>query len=89
MTMVEEESSPEDGWLDKATQRLADVTGEALPEYDLSPAQVEALLNLAGVAAHASGDRKNAPLVAYLVGLAKGRNPGRSLDELAASISGP
>lgn len=54
--------------------------------YDLSPGQAEALLNLAGTAAHDSGDRKNAPLIAYLVGLAKGRNASRSLDELVRSI---
>ncbi|MHB1509760.1 MAG: DUF6457 domain-containing protein [Acidimicrobiales bacterium] len=87
--MVGTGSRPASGWLDEARQRLAYAAGEASSVYDLSPAQAEALLNLAGAAAHESGDRKNAPLVAYLVGLAKGRNSSRSFDELVRSIRDP
>jgi len=35
----------------------------------LEPEQVDALLDLAGVAARESGDRRNAPLLCYLAGL--------------------
>ncbi len=87
--MAETPSRPAKGWLDEARQRLADAAGEESSVYDLSAAQVEALLSLAGVAAHDSGDRKNAPLIAYLVGLAKGRNLSRSLDELVRSVRDP
>jgi hypothetical protein len=41
------------------------------------------LLELAGVAAHASGDRRNAPLLCYVLGRAR---QGATLDELAAAI---
>ena len=37
---------------------------------------MSALLDLARVAAHDSGDRTNAPLATYLVGLAAGRGAG-------------
>ena len=51
----------------------------ALGVDDLTPEQVSQLLNLAGDAAHESGQRTNAPLLCYLVGRAQGE---RSLDEL-------
>lgn len=74
MTMAEGGSSPGDGWLDKARQRLADVAGEARAKYDLCPAHVEMFLRLARVASHGGGERKNAPHGAYLVGVAKRRH---------------
>jgi hypothetical protein len=75
-------------WLDTSRQSLADAVGAPASEYDLGPAEIERLLELARVAAHESGDRTNAPLVSYLVGLARGRNPERTLDELVAAASG-
>jgi hypothetical protein len=75
-------------WLDNAWSRLADVVGEADAARDLSPAAVDKLLELARVAAHESGDRTNAPLISYLVGVAHGRNPERTLDELVAAVIG-
>ena len=51
----------------------------ALGVDDLSPEEISQLLNLAGDAAHESGQRTNAPLLCYLVGRAQGR---RSLDEI-------
>lgn len=89
MTVADVGTSPEGMWLDTARQRLADVTGESLSEYEVSHASEERLLRLASVAAHKSGERKNAPLIAYLVGLAKGRHPEHSLDELVTSCCGP
>lgn len=72
-----------DEWLDSARQRIArasglDVSVLALSEYDR-----EHLLELARVAAHASGDRTNAPLACFLAGVALGRTPELNLAELA------
>ena len=70
-----------DGWLDEARAKLAAAVGEDPSAYDLSRAQMDELLELARVAAHDSGERTNAPLLCYLVGLAHGRHGG-SLDDL-------
>ena len=70
-----------DGWLDEARVKLAAAVGEDPSVYDLSRAQMDELLELARVAAHESGERTNAPLLCYLVGLAHGRHGG-SLDDL-------
>ena len=35
----------------------------------LTPSEIEAVLSLAAVAAHGTGDRTSAPLVSYLAGL--------------------
>lgn len=75
-------------WLDEAAQRLAGAVGQPPADYALGEAEVEALLDLARVAAHESGDRKNAPLLSYLVGLAHGRAPGVPLPELTREASG-
>jgi hypothetical protein len=72
-------------WLDNARQSLAEAVEESGADYELGPADVERLLELARVAAHESGDRTNAPLISYLVGLARGRHPDRTLEELIAA----
>jgi hypothetical protein len=66
-------------WLERAAARLG-------PEYAVSDDERELLLELARVAAHESGDRTNAPLVSYLVGLAHGRHPEHSLGEIVRRI---
>lgn len=68
-----------DGWLTTAAGRLGD-------DILLSGDDERALLELARVAAHTSGDRRNAPLVTYLVGLARGRGDSRPVEELVAEI---
>jgi hypothetical protein len=76
-------------WLDGASERLAEAAGDDRAAYGLGAADVEALLDLARVAAHDSGeDEVNAPLVCYLVGLARGRHPAFGLGDLAAKASG-
>lgn len=70
-----------DEWLTTAAGRLGDDIG-------LSDDDERALLELARVAAHTSGDRRNAPLVTYLVGLARGRGDSRPVEELVAEIAG-
>jgi hypothetical protein len=56
--------------------------------YELDDLDVERLLELARVAAHESGNRTNAPLVCYLVGLARGRQAGKDLASLTDDVVG-
>ncbi len=76
-------------WLERARADLAARVGDDPAAYGLTPADVDALLELARAAAHGSGERQNAPLATYLVGLAHGRHPERSLGELADMTAGP
>jgi hypothetical protein len=71
-----------DDWLTSARDRLAEAAGESPDELDLSQADTDELLELARIAAHESGERINAPLLCYLVGVARGRKGG----ELAALV---
>jgi len=73
-----------DDWLKERADALAASSGVDRASLDLANADVRTLLDLAKVAAHESGQRTNAPLLCYLVGLARGR--GASLDELAEAI---
>ena len=74
-------------WLLAARERLAGEVGAEPASYDLSQEQIDDLLELARVAAHESGERINAPLVCYLVGLAHGRHGGE-LAELVDAVVG-
>jgi hypothetical protein len=75
-----------DGWLQEARTKLAEAVGEEAAAYDLSRAEMDELLELARVAAHESGERTNAPLVCYLVGLAHGRHGGELADLVDATV---
>jgi hypothetical protein len=75
-------------WLADARDRVAAAVGDDASAYDLSDEDVELLLELAGVAAHESGQRTNAPLTTYLVGLARGRHASRQLADLAGEAAG-
>ena len=75
-----------DGWLEEARAKLADAVGEDVSAYDLSRAEMNELLELARVAAHESGERTNAPLLCYLVGLAHGRHGGELADLVDATV---
>jgi Domain of unknown function (DUF6457) len=75
-------------WLEQAAQRLADKVGEPPGTYALTDAEVDALLDLARVAARESNERTNAPLLCYLVGLAHGRSPETKLAELTRVAGG-
>jgi hypothetical protein len=70
-------------WLNQRADALAQASGVPRDELELDDAQIEALLDLAGYAAHDSGARTNAPLLCYLLGRAQG---GASFDELAEAI---
>lgn len=76
-----------DGWLQESRARLAEAVGEEPAAYDLSRAEMDELLELARVAAHESGERTNAPLLCYLVGLAHGRHGG-DLGDLVDAVVG-
>jgi len=55
----------------RARDTVAEAAGLAPAELDLDQAAVDRLLDLARIAAHKSGDRRNAPLLCYLIGKAE------------------
>jgi hypothetical protein len=57
-----------DDWL----RKVAAAVGS---DEDLSGEEADALLEIARIAAHESGDRRNAPLLAYLIGRSRGDRP--------------
>jgi hypothetical protein len=74
------------GWLEEACAKLARAVDEDPSGYDLSRADADELLELARIAAHESGERTNAPLICYLVGLAHGRHGGSLGDLVDATV---
>jgi hypothetical protein len=72
-----------DQWLADARNALAQASGVAAERLELDDDDVATLTGLARVAAHESGERKNAPLLCYLVGRAQN---GASLDDLAEAV---
>ena len=76
-----------DEWLSNARDRLGRATGEDASALELDQADGDELLELARIAAHESGERINAPLLCYLVGLAQGRRGG-DLAELVDAVVG-
>jgi hypothetical protein len=71
-------------WLSGRADALAKQGGVERATLELTEQEIEGLLELAGYAAHASGARTNAPLLCYLVGLA--RAGGASLGELDETV---
>jgi Domain of unknown function (DUF6457) len=61
-----------DAWLTNARDALAAAAGIDPQALEPSDADTKTVLDLARIAAHASGDRTNAPLLCYLVGRAEG-----------------
>jgi Domain of unknown function (DUF6457) len=70
-------------WLSRQADALAEATGLQREALELSPSDTRALLDLARLAAHESGERANAPLLCYLLGLSRS---AKSLDELAETV---
>lgn len=62
------ESFPMDDWLSRAADALAEASGLTRESFELDAATETTLLDIARIAAHESGARTNAPLLAYLVG---------------------
>ena len=73
-----------DAWLRQASEALGATAGVDPAELELGDDEVRTLLDVARIAAHESGERTNAPLLCYLVGLAQAG--GRSLDDLADAV---
>jgi Domain of unknown function (DUF6457) len=71
-------------WLAQRADELAEGTGIERNALELSPEEIGLLLDLAGDAAHESGQRTNAPLLCYLLGRA--RAGAASLEELAEIV---
>jgi hypothetical protein len=76
-----------DAWLREARDKLAAEAGADPSEYELSQGEIDQLLELARIAAHASGERINAPLLCYLVGLAHGRRGGELNELIDAAVA--
>jgi hypothetical protein len=72
-----------DAWLRDARDALASAAGVRPERLELTDEDARTLLDLARIAAHDSGERTNAPLLCYLVGLARS---GADLDELADAV---
>jgi len=73
-----------DKWLSQRADALAASSGIDRSTLELSDADAHALLELARIAAHESGERTNAPLLCYLVGLAQAG--GHHLDDLVDAV---
>jgi hypothetical protein len=71
-------------WIDDMTDAVAKAAGLEATELQLSAATRREILDLARIASHSSGERINAPLLCYALGLAVGK--GADLDELAAAV---
>jgi Domain of unknown function (DUF6457) len=61
-----------DAWLTGARDALAAAARADPGRLELNEDDTGTLLDLARIAAHASGERTNAPLLCYLVGRAQG-----------------
>jgi hypothetical protein len=67
-------------WLDRVAAAIG--SDEKLSEED-----ADALLKIARIAAHDSDDRRNAPLLAYLIGRSRGDRPLAEILETIKSSS--
>ena len=73
-------------WISDLTTRIADATDIPVASLTIEADDADLLLRLAGIAAHESGDRTNAPLLCHVLGRAVAR--GAPLDELANIVEG-
>ena len=71
-------------WITEMTLRLASETNLDAADLLLDADAKETLLDLAGVAAHSSGDRTNAPLLCHVLGRAITR--GVTLEVCARAV---
>lgn len=71
-------------WIDRLTQAVANAAGLDPAELELDVDAKREILDLARIASHASGERINAPLLCYSLGVAVGKGAG--LMPLGAAI---
>jgi len=71
-------------WITEITLQLASATNLDPADLMVDVIAKDTLLDLAGVAAHTSGDRTNAPLLCHVIGRAIAR--GATLDECARVV---
>jgi hypothetical protein len=71
-------------WITEITLQLASATNLDPADLMVDVIAKETLLDLAGVAAHTSGERTNAPLLCHVIGRAIAR--GATLDECARVV---
>jgi hypothetical protein len=71
-------------WLHDLTIRLAADAGTDAAPLALDPATTRRLLQIARIAAHTSGDRINAPLLCYVLGMLAAQ--GYDVERAAALI---
>jgi hypothetical protein len=60
-------------WLADVTERIADTTALDATDLELSPDQIRELLDVARAASHESGERINAPLLCFVLGMVHAR----------------
>jgi hypothetical protein len=78
-----------DDWLEEARNRLAAAADEDPAGLDLTQEEIDELLELARIAAHESGERTNAPLLCYLVGVVHARRGGDLAALVDAAVANP
>lgn len=71
-------------WLEDITTRIAAAHGLDPASIRLVTGDADILLDLAGIAAHSTGERTNAPLLCHVLGRA--RALGVPLDELERTV---
>jgi hypothetical protein len=71
-------------WITELTLQLASATNLDPAGLMVDVIAKDTLLDLAGVAAHTSGDRTNAPLLCHVIGRAMAQ--GATLDECARVV---
>lgn len=73
-----------DAWLRDAADALAREAGVPRAQLELDADAVRTLLDVARIAARESGERTNAPLVCYLLGLSAGA--AKDVHQLAGAV---
>ena len=73
-------------WITETTLRIAATTGLDAGPLLVDATQAETLLDLAGFAAHDSGERTNAPLLCFVLGRAIAQ--GADLEVLERAVRG-
>jgi hypothetical protein len=71
-------------WISDISGRIAQTTGIEPAAFALTDGGIDTLLRLAGVAAHKSGERTNAPLLCHVLGRAVAL--GTPIDDLARIV---